>query len=75
MPGAEKPLNAFETLTLAPIDTRLIEPAMLTADERAWFDAYQARVRETLAPLLDTADARLAACRDDPAARSQRFSL
>jgi Xaa-Pro aminopeptidase len=52
--GAEKPLNAFETLTLAPIDTRLIEPAILTTDERAWFDAYQARVRETLAPILDT---------------------
>ncbi len=27
--GAEKPLNAFETLTLAPIDTRLVEPALL----------------------------------------------
>jgi Xaa-Pro aminopeptidase len=54
VPGAEKPLNAFETLTLVPIDTRLIEPAMLSADERAWFDAYQARVREALAPLLDT---------------------
>ena len=40
--GAEKPLNAFETLTLAPIDTRLIEPALLTADERTWFNAYQA---------------------------------
>jgi Xaa-Pro aminopeptidase len=52
--GAEKPLNAFDTLTLAPIDTRLIEPALLTADERTWFDAYQARVRETLAPILDT---------------------
>jgi Xaa-Pro aminopeptidase len=54
VPGAEKPLNAFETLTLAPIDTRLIEPEIMTADERAWFDAYQARVREALAPLLDT---------------------
>jgi Xaa-Pro aminopeptidase len=54
VPGAEKPLNAFETLTLAPIDARLIDPALLTADERAWFDAYQARVRETLAPHLDT---------------------
>jgi Xaa-Pro aminopeptidase len=53
--GAEKPLNAFETLTLVPIDTRLIEPAMLTADERAWLDAYHTRVRETLGPLLDTA--------------------
>ena len=54
VPGAEKPLNAFETLTLAPIDARLVDTAMLTADERAWFDAYQARVRETLAPYLDT---------------------
>jgi Xaa-Pro aminopeptidase len=54
VPSAEKPLNAFETLTLVPIDTRLIEPAMLTADERTWFDAYQARVREALAPILDT---------------------
>jgi Xaa-Pro aminopeptidase len=54
VPGAERPLNAFETLTLAPLDARLVEPAMLTADERAWFDAYQGRVRETLAPHLDT---------------------
>src|SRR5271168_1431764 len=30
---AEKPLNAFETLTLAPIDARLVIPSMLTADE------------------------------------------
>ena len=43
-PGGEKPLNAFETLTLAPIDRRLIEPALLTADEIAWLDAYHARV-------------------------------
>ena len=46
--GGEKPLNAFETLTLAPIDRRLIEPALLTADEIAWLDAYHARVAETL---------------------------
>jgi Xaa-Pro aminopeptidase len=50
---AEKPLNAFATLTLAPIDTRLVEPAMLTADETAWLDAYHARVRDTIAPLVD----------------------
>jgi Xaa-Pro aminopeptidase len=55
VPSAEKPLNAFETLTLAPIDARLVDTAMLTPGERAWFDAYQARVRETLAPHLDTA--------------------
>ena len=50
---AEKPLNAFETLTLAPIDARLAEPALMTAEEVAWFDAYHARVRDALAPLVD----------------------
>ena len=50
----------FETLTLAPIDRALIEPAMLTADERAWLDAYHARVAETLAPLLADDKATLA---------------
>jgi Xaa-Pro aminopeptidase len=50
---AEKPLNAFETLTLAPIDTRLVEPAMLTADEIAWLDAYHERVRDSLSALVD----------------------
>jgi len=53
--GAEKPLNTFETLTLAPIDTRLIETKMLTAEETAWFNAYHAQVREMLAPILDVA--------------------
>jgi Xaa-Pro aminopeptidase len=50
---AEKPLNAFETLTLAPIDCRLIEPGLLTADELRWLDAYHARVADTLSPLID----------------------
>ena len=52
-PGAEKPLNAFETLTLAPIDRRLIEARMLTSKERHWLDSYHARVQETLAPLVE----------------------
>ncbi|MDC7785331.1 aminopeptidase P family protein [Rhodoplanes sp. TEM] len=51
--GAEKPLNAFETLTLAPIDLRLVAPALMSADEIAWLDAYHERVRETLSPDLD----------------------
>src|SRR3954452_1274943 len=33
VPGAEKPLNGFETLTLAPIDRRLVVAEMLTAEE------------------------------------------
>jgi Xaa-Pro aminopeptidase len=51
--GGEKPLNTFETLTLAPIDRRLIDTRMLTAKERNWIDSYHARVREEISPLLD----------------------
>ena len=51
--GAEKPLNAFETLTLAPIDRRLIERKLLDAGETAWLDAYHAEVARTLSPLVD----------------------
>jgi len=35
---------AFETLTLAPIDTRLIEAGLMTDAEIAWLNAYHARV-------------------------------
>jgi Xaa-Pro aminopeptidase len=52
-PGAEKPLNAFETLTLAPIDRRLIVANMLTPEETEWLDGYHARVAQTLSPLVD----------------------
>jgi Xaa-Pro aminopeptidase len=51
--SAEKPLNAFETLTLAPIDRRLVQRDLLTAAEIAWLDTYHARVRAALAPLVD----------------------
>jgi Xaa-Pro aminopeptidase len=51
--GAEKPLNAFETLTLAPIDRRLIDPGLMTAKECAWIDSYHRRVHEVIGPLVD----------------------
>ncbi len=50
--GAEKPLNHFETLTLAPIDRRLVDLSLMTAEEIAWLDGYHATVRETLMPLI-----------------------
>ena len=53
VPGGERPMLGFETLTLAPIDRALIAPGLLTPEERGWMDGYHARVRETLAPLLD----------------------
>ena len=43
----------LESLTLAPIQTSLIEPSLLTADERDWLNTYHARVREALSPMLD----------------------
>jgi len=51
--GAEKPLNAFETLTLAPIDCRLIDTGLMTTKERTWIDSYHKRVHEVIGPLVD----------------------
>lgn len=44
---------AFETLTLCPIDTRLLDLSLLDATEIAWLDGYHATVQERLTPLLD----------------------
>ena len=54
--GAEKPMNAFETLTFAAIDRRLIEVAMLSPDERDWLNIYHARVRDIVRMQLDESD-------------------
>jgi Xaa-Pro aminopeptidase len=53
--AAEKPVNAFETLTLAPIDRRLINLNMLSGDELDWVNDYHARVRHAVRPHLDEA--------------------
>jgi Xaa-Pro aminopeptidase len=53
--GAEKPVNAFETLTLAPIDRRLINLNMLSGDELDWVNDYHARVRHAVRPHVDEA--------------------
>lgn len=50
--GGERPMMAFETITLAPISLDLVAKELLTEGERRWLDAYHARVRETLTPLL-----------------------
>jgi Xaa-Pro aminopeptidase len=70
--GAEKPLNAFETITLAPIDRRLIEPAMMSAEEIAWLDAYHARVREVLVDLVDAPTQQWLVAATTPLAPAQR---
>lgn len=62
--GGERPMLAFETLTLAPIDRRLIDRDLLDVDERFWLDAYHAHVASALTPGLDpeTADWLTMAC-------------
>ena len=55
IPGAERDMLGFEVLTLAPIDRRAIDPAMLSADERAWLDDYHARVFREVGPLVGEA--------------------
>ena len=53
LPAASKPFLRFETLTLAPFDRRLLDPAMLDANELAWLNAYHARVLAEVGPHLE----------------------
>ena len=52
IPGGERPMLGFETLTLAPIDRRLVDSAMLSDEERAQLDAYHARVLNQIGPIV-----------------------
>ena len=54
--GAEGRFLGFETLTFVPIDRTLVDLAMLTADERAWWHDYHAQTRALLGPQLSGAD-------------------
>jgi Xaa-Pro aminopeptidase len=56
--AGERDMLSFETLTLAPIDRTLVARELLDDAEIAWLDAYHARVRETLTPLVDRDTAR-----------------
>jgi Xaa-Pro aminopeptidase len=51
--GGDRPMMGFETITLAPIDLNLVEPSLLTVEEKGWLNLYHARVRDTIAPLVD----------------------
>ena len=53
--GAEREMLAFQTISLAPIDLRAIDAKLMDSHEIEWLDAYHARVRKTLSPLVDAA--------------------
>jgi Xaa-Pro aminopeptidase len=56
IPGGERPMLGFEPLTLAPIDRRLIETSLLTAEEIAQLNAYHARVLAVVGAELEGAE-------------------
>lgn len=47
----------FETLTMCPYDTHMIDMNRMTAEEIAWINQYHAWVCEEIAPLLPEAEA------------------
>jgi Xaa-Pro aminopeptidase len=54
--GGDREMMGFETLTLAPLDRRLILPGLLTEQEWVWIDRYHARVLAEVGPLLSEDD-------------------
>jgi Xaa-Pro aminopeptidase len=54
--GGDRPMLGFETLTLAPIDRRLVDPAVLGAEDVDWLDRYHARVSAEIGDALDRDD-------------------
>ncbi|MFN8547154.1 MAG: aminopeptidase P family protein [Candidatus Eisenbacteria bacterium] len=48
--------HCFDTITLCPIETRLIEKKLLTTEERGWLNDYHALVQKKLSPKLAAAD-------------------
>ncbi|GGH27397.1 aminopeptidase [Alsobacter metallidurans] len=57
IPGAEREMYGFETLSFTPIDLALVEPSLLTDAELDWLNAYHAKVRAIIGPMVggDTA--------------------
>ena len=51
-----KPFMGFETISFAPIDRALIVTDMLSDAERAWVDAYHAKVLAIVGPQVSGAD-------------------
>jgi Xaa-Pro aminopeptidase len=50
--GGTREMLGFETLTLVPFDRRLIDSKQLLPFELAWLNAYHARVRREIEPIL-----------------------
>lgn len=51
--NAERPMLGFETISFAPIDLRVLSPALLAGDEIDWLNSYHAMVRKKLLPHIE----------------------
>jgi Xaa-Pro aminopeptidase len=56
VPGADKEMLGFETLTFVPIDQRLIDASMLSDRELQWLNDYHAAVLALIGPQLNGED-------------------
>ncbi len=54
--GGERAMHWLETLTLCPIDRRLIDPGLMTPEELVWLNTYHQRVHDELSPSLAADD-------------------
>jgi Xaa-Pro aminopeptidase len=52
-PLAERKMLGFETLTLAPIDRKLIDITLMNDVEIKWLNDYHARVKQVISPMVD----------------------
>lgn len=56
MEDGETPVMKFDTVTLVPIDKRLIDVSLMNADEIKWLNDYHAQVAREIGPHLDPAE-------------------
>ncbi|TCR61846.1 aminopeptidase P family protein [Bosea sp. BK604] len=53
IPGGDRTIYGFETITWAPYERALIDLSLLDEGEIAWINAYHAQVWSNLAPLME----------------------
>ncbi|UWQ44482.1 aminopeptidase P family protein [Leisingera aquaemixtae] len=51
----ERDMLCWRTLTFAPVDRRLVDASLLTADEKDWLDSYHREVAAKIGPQLSPA--------------------
>jgi len=49
----ERGYLTFETITLVPIQTKLLEPSLLTSEEIEWLDNYHQQCRDVVGKALE----------------------